>query len=224
MLEQAEQNRYNVINNGNGFYEVSPNELLTNLTISSKTTLHEDKEIINKTLTDITAIPAKDPASTMTDSLSLGVNGDFVSELLKMIVFPLIRPLFTPKVLFLLIINQKIMGGREDMPKDLNGIYDSLLNGIFCIIKDVIVKIKDALVEIFLDFIMKEIAPLIALFTSQLLLETLMMYHDLLMQILEKCLLNPVSAFFGQNLEGNIDDVNYADIIPVKTEPNQSIC
>jgi hypothetical protein len=74
----------------------------------------------------------------------------------------------------------------------------------------------------FLNYILKELTPLLAIFSSQLLLETLMLYRDLLMQILDKCLLGLIGG--GQKIVGVIDDVNYADIIPRQTEPNQSIC
>lgn len=220
MLEKSEKNRFNIINNGYENIEVDPNEVLSGLTINSSTTLQEDKVVISKTINDIIATPAKDPSSTMTDKLSIDANWEI--ELLNILIYPFIRPLFTPKVMFLLAINQKLMGGLEDAPKSLTELYDSLINGLLVIIKDIIIKLKDLLIDMFLNYILKELTPLLAIFSSQLLLETLMLYRDLLMQILDKCLLGLIGG--GQKIVGVIDDVNYADIIPRQTEPNQSIC
>ena len=52
-------------------------------------------------------------------------------------------------------------------------------------------------------------------------METLQVYKDLLNQILENCVYG-----WGDNnpLIGNIDNVNYADIIPTQIEPNQTNC
>ena len=71
-------------------------------------------------------------------------------------------------------------------------------------------------------------SPLLALFASRLLLEALTMYKDLLTEILNACKLTIWNPFGANNgLNGQLDDVNYADIIPAditQTEPEQKIC
>ena len=67
---------------------------------------------------------------------------------------------------------------------------------------------------------MDKLRPLLELFASRLLLETLRVYKDLLMQLLDAC----VFGWKNNQLVSVIDNVNYADIIPTQTEPNQSIC
>lgn len=219
MLEKSEQNRHNVIYNGNEFYTVNPNDILNQLSgITSTSTLQEDKSVITKTLNDVIATPAQDPSATISGKIEY----DWQFELLRMLVYPFIRPLFTPKVLFLLLVNKKIMGSLSDL-ENVNGdkLLDSLYNSIFYIIKDIIVKLKDLLVDMMLSYILKKLAPLIALCASRLLMETLQVYKDLLNQILDNC----VFGWGDSNpLIGNIDNVNYADIIPTQTEPNQSNC
>ena len=49
-------------------------------------------------------------------------------------------------------------------------------------IKDIIVKLKDLLVDMILSYILKKLTPLIALCASRLLMETLQVYKDLLNQ------------------------------------------
>lgn len=218
MLEKAERNRFNIIDNGNSSFQVNPSEILNQLSgITSNSTLVEDKSIISKTLNDIIATPAQDPSATISEKLSY----DWQFELLRMLVYPFVRPLFTPKVIFLLLLNKKIMGNIDDISSmTTDKIIDGLYNSIFHIIRDIIKQLKDLLVEMLLSYILKKLAPLISLCASRLLMETLQVYKDLLNQILENC------AFGWNNnpLIGNIDNVNYADIIPTQVEPNQSIC
>lgn len=218
MLEKSEKNRYNIINTSDGYIEANPTDILNKLGgITTTSTLVEDKTIISETLTETIVNPAQDPSGT--------VKGDFTYdwqfELLRMLAYPFIRPLFTPKVIFLLLVNQKIMGSLEDIENlDFNTILDSLYKSLFVIIKDIIIKLKDLLIEMFLSWIMEKVKPLIELFAAKLLMETLKMYKDLLMQLLDAC----VFGWNNNKLVGVIDNVNYADIIPTQTEPNQSIC
>lgn len=222
MLEKAERNRYNIHDNGNGLREMDAQSVLDQLNnISSLATLNENKGVISRTLNEITASPAQD---AMTEA-SLGVSYDWSFELMRMLVYPFVRPLFTPKVIFLLMVNKKIMGSLDDAKTiDLNSIVEDLMNGLFVIIKDIILKLKDLLVDMFLSYVLKKLSPLLALFASRILLETLTMYKDLLSQIMDNCkitLWNP----FGAN-SAPIDDVNYADIElqTTQTEPEQKLC
>lgn len=248
MLEKSEKNRFNVIKGNDGYYEVDPNELLNQLTgITSNSTLNEDKSVITKTITDVVATPAKDPSS----EVSYNVDYDWQFELMRMLVYPFVRPLFTPKVMFVLLINKKIMGAfDENVLSDVNKILDDLMNSLFSIIKDIITKIKDLIIDMMLTYVLKKLTPLLALFAARLLLEALKFYKDLLLDIL-----NCFKFGFGKNLGGdfgwfnnlirkggytdlfggdiggssntlvgNIDNVNYADIIPTQVEPKQSIC
>ena len=209
MLETSERNRFNIINNGESFFEVDPNSILDSLSgINSNSTLIEDKSNISKTLYNISAIPAQDPES----HYNIDLKYDWSFELIRMFVYPFIRPLFTPKVMFLLTVNRKIMGEITHTGPE------ELLKSLFIIIKDIIVKIKDLIVDMFLNFILEELSSLLALFASKLLLETLNTYRSLLNEIFEKC-----SLAFAPTV-GNIDNVNYADITPNKTEPEQTIC
>lgn len=222
MLEEAERHRYNVIHNNGKYVETDSEAILKNLTgITSSSTLNEDIETIKKTLTTVSGTVGE----TGSGSLSLDLSYNWGSELIRMFIYPLVRPLFSPKVLFLLLVNKKIMGGLEDYE---NLSWDDLLSALFNIIAEVVIQIKNLLLEMFLDWILKELSPLLSLFASRILLEMLKMYKDILTEILSACSLSiwNISNFdFGNN--GNIyGDVNYADIVPnaVQTEPGQKAC
>lgn len=218
MLEKSERNRYNYMNLNGSYIEVDKTDYLNKLSgITSTSSLVEDKTIITETLTDLLVKPAQDASSHVT----YGLQYDLLFEALRMLVYPFVRPLFTPKVIFLLLVNKKIMGSLEDAKNiDISQLVEDLLNSLFIVIKDIIIKLKDMLVDWFMGLIMDKLRPLLELFAARLLLETLRNYKDLLMQILDAC----VFGWGKNNLVGVIDNVNYADIIPTQTEPNQTIC
>lgn len=216
LLENSEKKKYNMVDNTNGFLEQNPNSLIQPLTgITTSSTLNEDKIIIQNTLTNIFATPAQD---TMTE-ISLNVNYDWQIELIRTFVYPFVRPLFTPKVIFLLLINKKIMGSLEEITiPDFNKIVDDLLKFIFVVTKSIIIEIKDIIAEWFTEIVIDKLKPLLELYAARLLLESLKAYKDILYQMLENC------KFNNNKIIGNIDDVNYADIIPTEIQPNQKIC
>lgn len=222
MLKNSELNRYNMRTNGNGYFETNPTSILDQLgNINSQSTLHEDKATITKTLQGITATPAQDPSSTFT----FGVSYDWQVELLRMLVYPFVRPLFTPKIIFLLMLNKKIMGSFEDI--DTSTFVEDLLNGMHAIILDIVIKLKNMLIDMFISYILDKLAPLLALFASKLILEALKMYKDLLFEIFRGCGLSIWNPFGWKPLESTLDNVNYADIELKENEqttPNQITC
>ena len=221
MLETSEKNRYNMLTNGNGYYEGNSADILDKLTaITNNSTLNEDKATITSVLSDVIATPAQDPSGEINASIDLNWQYDLMTAL----VFPFIRPLFTPKIMFVLLVNQSIMGNSNYEEFNFN---EFLNNVMTIIIKEIIIRLKALLLDLFLSYILKELQPLIGLLASRLLLETLHMYIDLLEQIF-KCI--PIFRFgdtFGSNQEliSVLDDVNYADIINnEKQTPGQTIC
>ena len=224
MLEKAEQNRFNVINSGDGFYETNSSDILNNLTgITSNSEPINDKGVVKKTLTDITLTNS----NNLKRNPLLNVEYDWEFEIIRALVYPFVRPLFTPKVLFLLMVNRKIMGSLDEATNlNTDDVVNKLMDSLFVIIKDIIKRIKDLIIDMLLSFVLKKIKPLVALLASRLLLEALQMYKNLLMEIIE-CfkLFGANIKFIANNVNGAIDDVNYADIIVTEqTEPEQTIC
>lgn len=219
MLEEAERSRHNIINSNGKNIETDPQAILDRLTgITSESTLNEDIATIKKTLTEVSDTANGDNIGS--SELSLDINYNWGSELIRMFIYPLVRPLFSPKVILLLLVNKKIMGGLEDY-ENLN--WDDLLSALFRIIAEAVIKIKNMLMDMFLSWIMREIAPLLGLFASRILLEALKMYKDLLLEILSACGLT-IYTLSKSSVGNNMGDVNYADIIAEQTEPGQKLC
>lgn len=216
LIERAERKRHNMINTGDGFIETDPLNVLNKLTgVTDNGNIEENKTIVSDIINDITVTPAKDPQIEQ----NFIFNYDWQTEIMRMLVYPLIRPIFSPKILFLLQLNKKVMGSIEDYDfKNMDEKFNELLTGLWNIIKDIIVKIKDVLVDWFLGFIMDKLQPLLELFASRLLSETLKNYKSLLMQ-----LLSIINYDWDNNgIIGNIDNVNYADIITQEQQTPES--
>lgn len=220
MIDEAERNRLNVKFNGDGYYEVNSNDILNQLSnITENSVFIEDKEVITNVLTSASTITsAQDPS--ITSSVGVDLQIDFIRAL----AYPFIRPLFTPKVMFLLLVNKKIMGSLDD----IDSISNSLMNSLFNIIKNVIKEIKNLITEMLLELVLKKLKPLLTLFALRLVMEALKMYKDLLFNILKSCpgQLQKYYLKLGNNGSSNgaIDNVNYAEIssIPNQTKPDQS--
>jgi hypothetical protein len=102
---------------------------------------------------------------------------------------------------------------------NLNDIHEKLMGSLFLLIKDVAIKIKEQIINVLLEIVMDNLKPLLESVLLQLTLETLQMYKEIIIQLIETC------GFGWSNpLQGNIDNVNYADIIPTQTEPEQKQC
>lgn len=219
MLEKSEKSRYGTIYTDEEEIEIDRDVLLERLNgINSNSKLIDDKTIIENTLQDLIVSPAQDGSTTISYNLSY----DWQFELMRMLVYPFVRPLFTPKVIFLLLVNKQIMGSLEDIDRiDMSMLAENLISTLLNIIKDIVVKIKDLLVDMFLNFALEKLKPLLALFASRLLLETLQSYKDLLTQCYKAC---AIGWNGSGSIIGAIDDVNYADIIPEQIMPEQNIC
>ena len=70
-----------------------------------------------------------------------------------------------------------------------------------------------------LKWLMEKLSQLLSLFSAQLLLETLSEYRALL-----ETLLDCIFWFKSSKVLTEIDDVNYADIIPSKETPTDNKC
>lgn len=219
MLERAEKVQHNIVETPEGLTEIDTMSVRNRLSsITKDSTIQQDKEAINDTLNTVASIAN----TTMNSNVSINAGWDAGFEPMRMFIYPFIRPLFTPKVIFLLMVNQKIMGSfEENVNKYKEFDVDELLRNIFDVAKQIILKVKDLLIDWLTNWLMSKLAPMVELFTSKLLLENLQMYKRLLQQLLG-------ARVFGwdNDLVGSIDNVNYADIIttPMQTEPGQTNC
>lgn len=180
-------------------------------------------EITTKLTRDVYSVAGTSGSTGITKttlSVNLGMESNFVNNLLMAIVKPFIRALLSPQIMLLFCINLDVMGlvNLKDLGRgDVDLLNDFIFRKLAGIIKKLIIQIKDAIVMYLLELVKKEIKKLVDEVIILMLLEQLNDYIRLLTQIME-CLRK---FSIGRTING-IDDVNYADIIPEENEPDNT--
>ena len=134
------------------------------------------------------------------------VEYNFVFDLIENLVTAIVNGILSPKVLLLLEVNQKIMGGTWEK-FSMRELIEALQRLIVSIIKEV----RDLVIQELLKLILSQLEPIIQMLESILLREQLENYSDAIMEIIRNC---PFIWFkFGnRDEETKLDTVDYADI------------
>lgn len=185
--------------------------------VSTAATMHDLRTTLTRSVYDVAGTSGSTGIMKTTLSYDLAGDSNFVYNLLYAIVRPFVRAIMSPQIMLLFCINLDVMGliNLEDLGKgDVDAISDFIFRKLSGIIKKLIVQIKDAIVVYLLEVVRKDLKKLIDEVATIILLEQLDDYIRLLNQILE-CIRR-----FGTGITLNgIDEVAYADIIPVKNNP-----
>lgn len=176
------------------------NDIL-NIDFNGNSTLQENKTKIENVLSEV----SKEVISGENTVGGWKLNYNYQFELIRMLAYPLIRPLFSPKVMTLIHINLAIMGKPFDKFNSFNNVLPILTN----IIKPIIIQIKDMIVEILYTFVIEKLIPLLTIYNLRILLEQLDMYRQLIEGMITAC-----SFDFNKNKKYGIDNVDYVDIDP----------
>ena len=228
-----------------GYFEFSEdeyNDIVNDATLrynGEYQTSNVNRDVVKLDVTEITnAIKKIDEAGTSTekeeaisysikalgDSIteySVGVNTPFTQQkdilmrFLREIITQISLQVLSPKVMLLFAINDYFLNEEGNSAKiNIEGFMKDFWN----IISSCVLKISDLILESLYDMIIGFIRPILVLVVEKLLLETLMYYKELLINLLTNCL--PMISFRGNTTNFVIDNVNYADIIPSQTTPS----
>ena len=135
---------------------------------------------------------------------------------MRMLVYPLVRPLFTPKIITLLLINLYVMGDPLKLKENILS-FNDILPYVTNIIKNIIVLIKNIINELLYTWVIEALTPILSMFTLKVLYEQVEMYRVLIANMIEAC-----SLTFRGSSSTNINDVRYSDIIPSTEEQKQT--
>ena len=160
--------------------------------------------VIKSTMYEISAEMSNTEYNTTTeitkpkDVIRMNIIDNFMNEL----SYVLISTLFSPKVYLLMAVNLKIMG--EEPKFVLKDFIDNNKN----IIIDMIIAVKDQLVQYIVSELMKQLSDIVKEISSKIAVEQIR-YN---MRLLKRCL----DCFKNENNNGiigwNMDNVDYADI------------
>ena len=184
--------------------------------ISSAADLQKRTQAIKNAFTNISATLAKDGEVSESDSFSFGLG--VIHNLLKETITQIVMQVLSPKVMILYKINSKIMGDLD--PE--NDSWDYFMKNMENLVVNLVKEISDILNKQVYSWMMSQLAPLLEIYTSRILLEKIRFYRELIEQIIA-CGQGILNFFDGNSplTEYAIDNVNYADIVPVQTAPKQ---
>lgn len=224
MLEEMERQRYNgkELNS-----ETSPSieidkdfgiNLLNN--INSAATINERLETITRSVYEIAHIPENDQSVNTSDNNAVGYNTKWLNDVIMAIIKPIVKSIFSPKVMFLFIVNFDIMGMiKIDDIKTYNDImklfYRKMMGAILSIIK----YIKDKIIVFLLKLFKEKIEPLLDRIKILLAEERLEQWKQLLIEAAQCVGTLPYINFSWRKQFTQIDDVRYADITQEQITP-----
>ena len=215
MSRQAELRKAGLLSiNGDELSAVKVNteKVLESLNAIAQSASKETMQtVIEGTITDLTK-ELSDTTYEMTDNVNFGAQMNLIENLLDSLAYVLVCAVLSPKVYLLLLINLKIIGRQTNF--DLKGFIDQYRQ----LIADLIRSIRDQLIEYLMREIMIIIGDLVKEITIKLSIEQARYYARLIKKLID-CFRR-----HGRDLDFNIDNVDYADILETAEEPKNDEC
>lgn len=180
---------------------------------NSDLTLNEQKEIIKEALNSTVQMYMGSDAIYDTQyKINVEPNG-IVKNLLKQILNSFFQSIITPKIVLLFDINRRITNSNV---KPLG--FEEFLNSIENQIVSIILQVKDYLLRLLMEWVLKLIGDLTIQFSQLLIAEQLNTYVALIKRLITDCTgmgtINSLNFLSQEQLDSfKIDYVNYADII-----------
>jgi len=168
--------------------------------------------IIEGTITNLSK-ELTDTSYLSTDKANFGIQMNFIENLLDSLAYVIVCSVLSPKVYLLLLINLKIIGRETNF--DLEGFIGQYKQ----LIADLIRSIRDQLLDYLMREIMIIIGDLVKEITIKLSVEQARYYARLIKRLID-CFRK-----HGRSLDFNVDNVDYADILPEEQEePKNNEC
>lgn len=190
--------------------------------INNATTLNEQQTIIRNVFTGVASVTAaQNGMVSIKDKFTF--NNNIIFDIIKESITQIVLQVFSPKVMILYAINSYFMGDvtEGDFTK-IN--ITNLLKGSTNLILNIVKQVTDIILNELLFYLLTELKELLNLFLRKIMLERLEYYIEIIKGLLS--LIN----MFNKGLNGKpnansiIDNVNYADIIPQKNNPQEKTC
>ena len=207
---------------------IDTDELLSCLDeISPSATLQEQKTIIKNAITELSGGNVIDE---ITDNPMFKFDGttnyanwnadsfkNKALQLLKALIQKIVESVITPKIVLIYLINYSFANGNlPKTPLDFITVFINLL-------KNIIIAVLDELINYLFELAMDKIKKLIAIYISQIALEKLQKYKDIIVSLVENCAL-VINLPSTTELVGQIDNVRHADILETKDTPGDTNC
>ena len=222
MLTKSNSYIYNSVNTYNDSAQLNATDIenIINKIQKLETSPSVNESLMNLLNTTTEIFKNKEDTSYSTN---FGFDLSFIYVFIQELMTELVLQILSPKVMFLYYINTYIMGSVTNIEEWKKAFSINSLDDFFAKFSNLIIssckQIIDILVKQLLNFLLEKISPMLKILTMELLLETIRDYKDLIIQLITVCGIGiPLSLQNTENLV--IDDVRYADIVPILEVPN----
>lgn len=222
LLQNAElkyKNRYKIGNKEGELSQDQLNEIYKNLDdLGNSASLSEQQTKIANIFTQVSATAAQNGMISEKDRFTFGES--IIFDLIEQTVTQIVLQVLSPKVMVLYALNSYFMGDAAD--GDFSKInVENLLKGLINLIQSLVKQVLEIILQELLKFLLEEVMDLVLLMIEKLLLERIRYYIELLRRLL--ALLDMFSRANKKKADTIIDNVNYADIVPEQTKPNDNL-
>lgn len=204
LLRRAEEKRARQQRFGNVTHEAGLFDSVSNILneYDANSELHEQVDVLHRAFTQA----AMTVSEGVPETDKFDVEFNFIFDLIESLTTAIVNGILSPKVLMLLEVNQKIMGGTWE-----KFTMKDLIQALRSIIVAIVNEIRDMVIQELLKLVLKALEPIIQMLGSILLREQLENYADAILEIVRNC---PFIWFsFGNKQEDTkLDTVDYADI------------
>lgn len=204
LLRKAEEKRARQERFGNVTHEIglfdSVNDILNEYDANAE--LNEQVDVLHRAITQA-AVTVSDGVE---ESDKFDVEFNFIFDLIEALTTAIVNSILSPKVLMLLEVNQKIMGGTWE-----KFTLKDLIQALRAIIVAIVKEIRDMVIQELWKLVLKPLEPIIQMLASILLREQLENYADAILEIIRN---SPFIWFRFSNKyeDSKLDTVDYADI------------
>lgn len=197
--KRARQERFGNVTHETGLFD-SVNDILNEYDANAE--LNEQVDVLHRAITQA----AVTVSEGVEESDKFDVEFNFIFDLIEALTTAIVNSILSPKVLMLLEVNQKIMGGTWE-----KFTLKDLIQALRAIIVAIVKEIRDMVIQELLKLVPKALEPIIQMLASILLREQLENYADAILEIIR----NSPSIWFrfsNKYKDTKLDTVDYADI------------
>ena len=178
---------------------------------NSQATLEENINVINRAINNASVSITNEVMPEDKTSLEL----DFITKAIEMLASIFVESLLSPKVLMILVINQKMMGEKIENEFSIEKVLQTYTDTIIALVNEIVEMVLTKI----LTFVLDKVKMLLDAAVEILVLEQVEYYMRLMRQMIENCAFkSPKSKL----LNSTLDAVDYADIdvqdIPITNE------
>lgn len=197
--KRARQERFGNVTHETGLFD-SVNDILNEYDANAE--LNEQVDVLHRAITQA-AVTVSDGVE---ESDKFDVEFNFIFDLIEALTTAIVNGILSPKVLMLLEVNQKIMGGTWE-----KFTLKDLIQALRAIIVAIVKEIRDMVIQELSKLVLNALEPIIQMLASILLREQLENYADAILEIIRNC---PFIWFRFSNKykDTKLDTVDYADI------------